>query len=76
MGRAKNGRPPNDRATEIAAMLAIPPLELEGFFADLGVRSRMGECISQAMLRPVRGGRKQPAIGVTRRAVKVRTQDR
>ena len=43
MCRAQNGGPPNDRAAEIADMLAIPPLGLE---ADPSASSRIGECFS------------------------------
>jgi hypothetical protein len=76
MDGGQNDDPPNDRAAEIADMLTIPPLGLEGLFADPSVRYRIGESISHAMLRPIRGSRKQPAMDVRRRVVKVRTQDR
>jgi hypothetical protein len=68
---------PNDHTGEIADMLATPPLGLESHFDDPSVRCRIGECISQAMHRPLRHRRKQR--GVDERlpsVVKLRVRDR
>jgi hypothetical protein len=60
MDRAQNDGPANDRAAEIAN---IPPLGLDVLFADPSVRSRIGECISQAMRQPIRGKSKAAGNG-------------
>jgi hypothetical protein len=70
------GRPLNDHADEIAELLAPPLLSLESLFDDARVRGRIGECISQAMHRPIRRRRMQRVTDETTRVIKLRAQNR
>jgi hypothetical protein len=63
--------PPNDHslhdsASEIAELLAAPPLSLAELLEDPEVRSRIGFSISRATERPKRRRRSRPARHILR----------